>query len=161
MRSRFVLDGPKYSKHKGAFKKMLAEHRLAWRGNMTEFVWVGAKERVRAEFERDEVRDVTVRATLTWEGKAKTPFLQELKTWAFSLGGKAMEEKPAKPSASAAKERNERAERELAFWDRLNKPDAEALRAAGRPEAWIERDVRTWKKARDAKRKEILQSLGQ
>ena len=51
MRFRFVLDGPKYSRHKAAFKQMLSEHRLAWRGNMTEFVWIGPKERVRAEFE--------------------------------------------------------------------------------------------------------------
>jgi len=89
MRVRFVVDGPRYSKHKAAFKRMLADHRLAWRGNMTEFVWVGPKERVRAEYERDETRDVTVRATLTWEGKAKTPLLNELKTWVFSVGGKA------------------------------------------------------------------------
>ena len=153
MRFRFALDGPNYSRHKAAFKKMLREHRLSWRGNMTEFVWVGPKERVRAEYERDETRDVTVRATLTWEGKAKTPLLNELKTWVFSVGGKAEEQKASKESASAAKER---VERELAFWDRLHKPDAEALRAQGRPPDWIEKDLKEWKKARDAKRKEML-----
>ena len=158
MRFRFVLDGPKYSKHKAQFKKLLAEHRLAWRGNMTEFVWVGPKDRVRAEFERDEARDATVSATLVWDGKAKTPFLNELKTWAFALGGKSAEEKATKASTSAAKER---IERELEFWDRLNKPDVEALRSAGRPDEWIERDVKEWRKARDAKRKELARSLGQ
>jgi len=152
MRFRFVLDGPKYSKHKGQFKKMLAEHRLSWKGNMTEFVWASAKERVRAEFERDEARDVTVSATLVWEGKAKTPFLNELKTWTFSIGGKTAEEKLTKASSSAAKER---IERELEFWDRLNKPDADALRSAGRPEEWIDRDLKEWKKARDARRREL------
>ncbi len=152
MRFRFVVDGPKYSKSKAAFKRMLADHRLAWRGNMTEFLWVGPKERVRAEYERDEARDVTIRATLTWEGKAKTPLLNELKTWVFSLGGRAEEAKPAAEPASAAKER---VERELAFWDAVHKPDAEALRAEGRPEEWIEKDLKEWKRARAAKRKEL------
>jgi len=95
---------------------------------------------------------VTVLATLTWEGKAKTPLLNELKTWVFSVGGKAEEQKAPKEDKSAAKAR---VERELAFWDRLHKPDVEALRAEGRPEDWIERDVREWKKAREARRKEL------
>ncbi|MBI4416718.1 MAG: hypothetical protein HY557_07025 [Euryarchaeota archaeon] len=156
MRFRFVLDGPKYSKHKGAFKEMLAEHRLRWRGNMTEFVWASGKERVRAEFERDEARNITIKATIIWEGRAKTPFLNELKTWAFSLGGQAEESKPLKESSDALKAR---VERELEFWDSLNKPDVEALRAQGRPEEWIERDLKAWRKARDAKRKERMSSL--
>jgi hypothetical protein len=158
MRFRFVLDGPKYSKHKAQFKKLLAEHRLSWKGNLTEFVWASAKERVRAEFERDEARDVTVRATLVWEGRAKTPFLNELKTWVFSLGGRSGEEKGTRASSSAGKER---IERELEFWDRLHKPDVNALRAAGRLDEWIERDVKEWKKAREAKRKELVREFGQ
>jgi len=154
MRFRFVLDGAKYSKHKAQYKKILADHRLSWKGNMAEFVWASGKERVRAEFERDEAKDVTVRATLTWEGKAKTPLLNELKTWVFSLGGKAAEERAPKPKGSA----KERVERELEFWDRVHRPDADALRAAGRPEDWIDRDLEAWKKARAAKRKELFQS---
>ena len=160
MRFRFALDGPNYSRHKAAFKKMLREHRLSWRGNMTEFVWVGSKERVRAEFERDEAKDVTTRATLTWEGTAKTPLLNEMKAWAFSLRGKAEEVKAPKPTGSAAKERTERLERDLEFWDRLHRPDVDALHIAGRPAEWIERDVREWKKAREARRRELLQSVG-
>ena len=152
MRFRFVVDGPKYTKHKAAFKKMLKEHRLSWRGNMTDFVWAGPRERVIAEYERDEVRDVTVRATLIWEGKAKTPLLNELKTWVFSVGGKAEEQKASKEDKSAAKAR---VDQELEFWDRLHKPDLDALRSEGRPEDWIERDVREWKKAREAKRREL------
>lgn len=161
MRFRFVLDGPKYSKHKAAFKKLLAEHRLAWRGGREDFVWASGRERVVGTFERDPVRDVTLKATLTWEGKAKTPFLNALKTWAFSLGAKAEEEKAVRPRGTAAKERNARVEEDLAFWDRVNKPDAEALRAAGRPEEWIDRDVEEWKRARQAKKREIQQALGQ
>lgn len=155
MRHRFVLDGPKYSKHKAQFKKILADHRLAWKGNMAEFVWASGRERVRAEFERDEASDTTVRATLIWEGKAKTPLLNELKTWAFSLGGKAAEDRtPTKPSEGV----KARVERELEFWDRVHRPDVDALRAAGRPEDWIARDLEAWKKARAAKRKDLLQA---
>lgn len=154
MRFRFVVDGPKYTKHKAALKKMLADHRLAWRGNMTEFVWASGKERVRADYERDPVQDVTIRATLTWEGKAKTPFLNELKAWVFGAGGKAEEERTTKEEKSAAKDR---VERELAFWDRLHKPDADALRAQGRPPEWIDKDVKEWKRAREAKRRELTQ----
>jgi hypothetical protein len=153
MRFRFVVDGPKYSKHKEQFKAILREHRLAWKGNMTTYVWASGKERVLGEFERDPARDVTVRATLIWEGRAKTPFLNQLKTWVFSLGGQSSEEKRPKESATAAKER---VERELEVWDVLHKPGEEALRAEGRPQAWIERDLRAWKKARDARRKELL-----
>jgi len=160
MRFRFVLDGPKYSRHKAALKEMLREHRLAWRGNMTEFVWIGPRDRVRAEFDRDAAKDVTVRATITWDGKAKTPLLNELKTWAFSLRGTTEEVRAPKPSASAAKERSDRLERELDLWDRLHRPDVEALRTAGRPAEWIERDLREWKKAREAKRRELVRTLG-
>lgn len=155
MRFRFVLDGPTYSRRKAQFKRILADHRLAWRGNMAEFVWASGKERVRAEFERDEARDVTVRATLVWEGKAKTPLLNELKTWVFAAGGRAAEEKPPKAPSESVKER---VERDLAFWDRVHKPDADALRAAGRPQDWIERDLAEWKKARAAKKRELLQA---
>jgi len=153
MRWRFVLVGTRYSKDKAQFKKLLQEHRLIWRGNMTTFLWQGAKERVRAEYERDPKKDVTLTATILWEGRAKTPFLNELKTWTFSLGGQAMEEKATKQDAMAAKER---AERELEMWDAAHKPDVRALRAQGRPEDWIERDVKAWKQARDAKRTELL-----
>jgi len=153
MRWRFVLDGTQYSKHKAEFKKLLQEHLLTWRGNMTTFLWQGAKERVRAEYERDPKNDVTLTATILWEGRAKTPFLNELKTWTFALGGQAMEEKVTKQDAIAAKER---AERELEVWDAAHKPDVRALRAQGRPEDWIERDVKAWKQARDAKRTELL-----
>lgn len=153
MRWRFLLDGAKYTGAKAQFKKMLRDHRLTWRGNMTTFLWQSGKERVRAEYERDPKRDVTLAATIVWEGRAKTPFLNELKTWVFSLGGQGTEEKVTKELAAAAKER---VERELELWDSLHKPDAQALRAQGRPEDWIERDVKAWKKARDAKRSDLL-----
>jgi len=155
MRWRFVLDGPRYSRHKAQFKKLLLEHRLTWRGNMATFLWQSGKERVRAEYERDPKGDVTLAATIVWEGRAKTPFLNELKTWVFSLGGEAAEEKVTKEDATAAKER---AERELALWDAVHAPDVLALRAQGRPAEWIERDVRAWKKARETKRRELLKA---
>src|SRR3989304_711517 len=158
MRFRFVLAGPKYSRHKAALKEMLREHRLAWRGNMTEFVWIGPRDRVRAEFDRDAAKDVTVRATITWDGKAKTPLLNELKTWAFSLRGTTEEVRAPKPSASAAKERNDRLEKELDLWDRLHRPDGEALRTAGRPAECIELGLRGRKKARGAKKSGIVRA---
>ena len=150
MRSRFVVDGPTYSQHKAAFKVLLKEHRLTWKGTMADYVWSSARDRVHGDFERDPVKDVTIRATLVWEGKAKTPFLNALKTWVFSVGGK--EEKAPKEAPSAA---GARVERELAFWDRVHKPDVAALRGQGRPEEWIEKDLKDWKKARDARRREL------
>ncbi len=153
VRVRFVLDGAKYSKHKAQFKAILKDHRLAWKGGLDTFVWSSAKERVVGDFERDPARDVTIRATLAWEGKAKTPFLNELKAWVFSLGGTMEAARSPPPSAAKA-----RVEEELAFWDRLHKPDVDALRAAGRPEEWIAKDLREWKRARDAHRKELLRS---
>jgi len=71
------------------------------------------------------------------------------------IDGQAMEEKVTKQDAIAAKER---AERELEVWDAAHKPDVRALRAQGRPEDWIERDVKAWKQARDAKRTELLRA---
>jgi len=71
------------------------------------------------------------------------------------IGGQAVEEKATTQDAIAAKER---AERELAVWDAAHKPDVRALRAQGRPEDWIERDVKAWKQARDAKRTELLRA---
>ena len=153
MRFRFVVDGPKYTKHKAAFKTILKDHRLLWKGGMETFVWASAKERVVGDFERDAARDVTIRATLTWDGKAKTPFLNELKAWVFSLGGKAEEPKAAKEEKSSARAR---VERELEFWDRIHRPDVEALRAEGRPEEWIDKDLKAYKSARDAKRRDLL-----
>ena len=153
MRFRFVLDGPKYSEHKGALKKLLREHGLAWKGGMTRGAWVSGKERLLAEFERDAERDVTLKATLTWEGRAKTPFLNAVKAWVFSLGGSS-EGPPSGKEAKAAEE--ERLARELELWDRTHKPDAAALEAQGRPRAWIERDLKAWKKEREAKRHELL-----
>lgn len=153
MRFRFVVDGPKYSKHKAAFKRMLRDHRLSWRGTMGEFEWSSGRERVRAEYERDAVRDVTVRATLVWEGKAKTAFLNELKAWVFSLGGDTAEQTVRK---GVPRDASERVEKDLEIWDRLHKPDVEALRAQGRPEDWIERDLRAWRTEREAKRKDLV-----
>ena len=152
MRFRFVLDGPRYTAHKGQFKKLLKEHRLSWKGNMTTFLWQGSKERVQAEYQRDPSKDVTIQATIIWEGRAKTRFLNELKTWAFSLDGEIAEERITKEDIAAARRR---AERELELWDAVNEPDVPALRAQGRPEAWIERDVRAWKKARESKRADL------
>lgn len=153
MRFRFVIDGTKYSTHKAQFKKLLREYRLAWKGNMTTFLWQSGRERVQAEFDRDPAKDVTVAATIVWEGTAKTPFLNELKSWAFSLGGQATQEKATKQEIA---DRVRGAERALALWDAVHKPDIRALRAQGRPEAWIERDIRAWKEAREAKRAELV-----
>ena len=46
------------------------------------------------------------------------------------------------------------------FWDSINKPDVEHLRASSRPEEWIKRDLENWKKGRREKKKELMKKYG-
>jgi len=152
MRYRFVLKGEAYSRNKGDFKKLLKKHRLSFTGSFGNFVWSNDRESVRAEFERDEEKDITTAATLVWEGRKKTDFMEELKAWVWEVGGSTDKEDAAPPKASdvAAK-----VAEELEFWDSINRPDVPHLKATGRPEEWIKRDVEAWRKMRREKKKEL------
>lgn len=151
MRFRFVLDGAAYSKNKDGFKAVLRRHDLAFKGSRDRFVWSSRAESVTAVFERDEARDVTLKAELVWQSRRKTPLLNELKEWVWSVGGHGGEEEESAPDAKAS----DAVDSELAIWDAVHRPDAERLRAAGRPQAWIDRDVKAWKRKRAEKKREL------
>jgi hypothetical protein len=153
VKQEFSFDGSVYSDNKDSFKKILRKHGLKWKGSLGDFVWIGEKDKVVAEFERDQERDVTLSATLIWSGEKKTDFAKELESWAKEVGAE-------KGKASKKKVPDRNVKKELEFWDSLNKPDEERLRAEGRPQSWIEKDIREWKRKRRQKRKELLERYG-
>jgi len=156
VRYRFRLDGVVYSKHKEAFKRLLAKHGLRWKGDRETFVWASTKERLLATYQRDAAKDVTIAAELVWESRKKTEFLEDLKEWVWSVGGEGGADDSGPPATTA----KALVDRELAVWDAVHKPDAERLRAEGRPEAWIQRDLKEWKRKRDERRRELMGELG-
>ena len=89
MRFRFELDGEAYSKHKDAFKRVLAKHGLRWQGSLEHPLWASRAERVSAVFDRDEAHDVLRSATLVWQGPKKSELLEELRRSAWEDGGSA------------------------------------------------------------------------
>ncbi len=151
MRFRFELSGEAYSKHKEAFKRVLAKHGLRWQGNLEHPLWGSRTERVSAAFDRDEAHDVLRSATLVWQGTTKSQLLEDLKAWTWEVGGKATEE-----TGPAADEVSEEVERALRFWDMVYKPNVDWLRAQGRPKAWIEQDVKRWKQQRQTHQRELM-----
>jgi len=155
MRFRFDLEGDAYSKHKEAFKRLLAKHGLRWQGTLERPIWASRGERVIGVFERDETRDVTRHATLVWEGRAKSRLLEDLKAWAWEIGGKVEEE--TGPAADQVKDDVEDA---LRFWDLVYKPNVDWLRVQGRPAAWIEEDLKRWKRRRQERRRELMGQIG-
>ncbi len=154
MRYRFLLDGQLYSKNKSSFKELLKKHKLAFKGSFGNFLWQNENEKVRAEFQRDEEKDVTLSATLVWEGRKKTEFMEELKAWVWELGGKGDKDETPQPKAS---EVDSRVDKELEFWDRINKPDVDRLKATGRPEQWIKKDVEDYRRRRRERKKELME----
>jgi hypothetical protein len=150
MRFRFDLSGDAYSKEKEAFKRILAKHGLRWQGTLERPLWAGRTERVTAEFERDTTRDRLVRAVLVWAGTNKSALLEELKSWAWEVGGKVEEEK-----SPGADEVTQEVETALRFWDVVYKPNEGWLEAQGRPKAWIEQDMQRWKQTRRARQREL------
>lgn len=153
MKQEFSFDGVVYSDNKASFKKILRKHGLKWKGSMGDFVWIGDKDKVIAEFERDRERDITISATLIWSGKKKSDFLKEFEIWAKEAGGK-------KGKADKRKVPEKKVQKELEFWDSLNKPDKGRLRAEGRPESWIEKDMKEWRKKKRQKKKELVDRYG-
>lgn len=154
MKREFSFEGSVYSNNKASFKKILKKHGFVWKGKLGDFIWLGKNEKVIAEFERDPERDITLSATLVWSGKKKSDFLKELEKWVEDVGGKKTQGKAKKSSP------DKRIQEELEFWDKLNKPDEERLRVEGRPEDWIERDVKEWRKRRNRKKKELIERYG-
>jgi hypothetical protein len=151
MRFRFDLPGEAYSKHKDAFKRILAKHGLRWQGNLEHPLWSSRTERVSAVFDRDEAHDVLRAATLAWQGSKKSPLLEDLKSWAWEVGGQVEEE-----SGPAAEDVNEDVEQALRFWDIVYKPNVDWLASQGRPRAWIDEDLKRWKRQRQTRQRELM-----
>jgi hypothetical protein len=154
VKQEFSFDGAVYSENKAGFKKLLRIHGLKWRGSMGDFIWIGENDKIVADFERDAERDVTISATLTWSGKRKTDFLKELEKWAKDVGGKRAD------ASGKAKSSGPKIKKELEFWDELHKPDKQRLRDEGRPESWIEKDIKKWRKKKRQKKKELVDKYG-
>ena len=151
MRFRFELSGETYSQHKDAFKRVLAKHGLRWQGDLEHPLWSSKAERVSAVFDRDEAHDVLRSAVLTWQGAKKSALLEDLKAWTWEVGGRAAEE-----SGPAADDVNEDVELALRFWDVVYKPNVDWLAAQGRPKAWIDEDLKRWKRQRQSRQRELM-----
>lgn len=151
MRFRLDLEGDAYSKHKEGFKRLLAKHGLRWKGTLDRPLWTSATERISAIFDRDEAKDVLRKASLVWEGRKKSALLEDLKAWAWQVGGTVEEEK-----GPAAEEVVDDVEQALELWDLVHKPNVERLRAEGRPKAWIDEDMKRWKRLRQERRRELM-----
>ncbi len=151
MRFRFELDGEAYSKHKDAFKRILAKRGLRWQGTLEHPLWAGRSERVSAVFERDEAHDALRSAALLWQGEKKSDLLEELKRWTWEVGGRSKEE-----VGPAADDVTPEVEQALAFWDLVYKPNVDWLASQGRPRTWIEEDLKRWKHQRQTRRRELM-----
>lgn len=151
MRFRIDLEGDAYSRRKDAFKRLLAKHGLRWKGTLERPIWASASERVTGVFDRDEARDVLRKATLVWEGRKKSALLEDLRAWAWQLGGTLIEE-----SAPTPEDVVDDVEQALRFWDIVYKPNVDRLQGQGRPKSWIEQDVRRWRRMRQERRRELM-----
>ena len=151
MRFRFDMPGETYSKNKESFKRILARHGLRWRGSLDRPFWASGSERVTAVFDRDQEKDILRGATLLWESAKKSTLLEDLKAWAWEVGAKAVEHR-----SPSAEEVTDEVEQALRYWDIVWKPNVDLLRAQGRPNAWIEADVKRWKRQRQERRRELM-----
>lgn len=149
MKKEFELEGSTYSNNKDDFKRILRKHGLRWKGSLGNFEWIGKGDKVTAYFDRDEERRVTLKARLVWEGEGKSDFLSELADWVKSLKG------PPARRGGPAKDAKRKVQRELEFWDKLHEPPVEGMKAEGRPDSWISKDVEEWKAKRKEKEKEL------
>lgn len=151
MRFRFELDGEVYSKHKDVFKRILAKHGLRWQGSLEHPLWGSRTERVSAVFDRDAEHDILRHATLVWQAQKKSDLLEDLKGWAWEVGGRVEEE-----TGAAADDVTEDVEEALRFWDIVYKPNADWLASQGRPKGWIEEDMKRWKRQRQSRQRELM-----
>jgi hypothetical protein len=139
---RIVIPGKDYSRHKNEFKEILTSHNLRWQGSFKDPWWGSSIERVRAVYDRDEERNMTISATLTWEGPEVTTCLEALRKWAERLGFQAGAIKPSE---------DERYKYELYFFEMIYKPRPEYLARRGRPSSWIEKDMDRWEEVWEQK----------
>jgi hypothetical protein len=142
MLARFKLDGRVYSKNKEAFKTLLKKHGIYWKGTFVEPWWGSDSEKVTALFERDQVRDITIAAVLTWEGETESPFLKEFKTWCYGLKAQELSVKASDMKRSVD---------DIMFYDMVYKPQAAYLESSGRPKSWIEKDMQRFETERTKK----------
>lgn len=149
MKKEFEIEGSTYSSNKDDFKRILRKHGLRWKGSLGNFTWIGKGDKITAYFDRDEERGVTLKARLVWEGKGKSDLLSELADWVKSLKG------PPVRRGGPAKDAKQKVQRELEFWDKLHEPPVEGMKAEGRPDSWISKDVEEWKAKRKEKEKEL------
>jgi len=149
MKKEFEIEGSTYSSNKDDFKRILRKHGLRWKGSLGNFTWIGKGDKITAYFDRDEERGVTLKARLVWEGKGKSDFLSELADWVKSLKG------PPARRGGPAKDAKQKVQRELEFWDKIHEPPVEGMKAEGRPDSWISKDVEEWKAKRKEKEKEL------
>lgn len=150
MKIQFKLNGKDYSKNKKEFKKILKKHGLKWKGSISKPYWKNDKEKVEAEFIRDDEKDITISATLIWEGLEKTEFLSDLKEWCLKFDCEIME---------IVNNKNLEIEKKLKFWDIFHKPCLEYLQLTKRPKKWIELDIEKWKRERAKKQKELIDNI--
>ena len=142
MLARFKLDGRVYSKNKEAFKTLLKKHGIYWKGTMQQPWWGSNSEKVTADFERDQVREITLTATLTWEGETESAFLKEFKAWSFGLKAEEISVKVTEMRGSMD---------DIMFYDMIYKPQASYLESNGRPKSWIEKDLQHFETERTKK----------
>ena len=129
---RFKMDGRSYSRNKDAFKQLLKKFGIYWKGSMQDPWWGSATEKVAAQYERDDARDITISATLTWEGESETPFLKEFRQWCHGLKAEEITMKMGQVKGASD---------EIMFYDMVYQPQETFLEATGRPKAWIEKDM--------------------
>ena len=141
MQVYFTMDGATYNAHKDGFKAIIKRHGYAWKGNRTSTWWASPTEKLTATYERDQADEVTLGATLCWEGTTESMCLTQLRAWAAESG--AAEGGAARHEATLAVSQS----REQRIWELVWKPHADSLRAQGRPRAWIEKDRAAYEQA--------------
>lgn len=90
LREIAILQGHLYSDNKEKIKKLFKQFGLAFNQGALNaahlYIWQGEAEQVEGKFTKDS-DGLTIHSTLTWTGKERTPFLDELKKLTEELGG--------------------------------------------------------------------------
>lgn len=153
----YTIRGIDYSQNKTDFKKLLAKHGLKWKGHMHHAIWGSNRETITGVFIRDEDRNITLTATLTWEGEEDTEFLTEFKKWVTALIPKTDH---SEILGIKQDDINRRIQQELELWDITHKPDIKHLKTSGRPVEWIKNDIENWKRERGKIEQRLLSIYG-
>jgi hypothetical protein len=136
------MDGRAYSKNKEAFKQLLKKYGIYWKGTFQDPWWGSATEKVRAEYERDQERNITISATLIWEGEGESPFLKEFKAWCLDLKAEDTSKKVSQTRGTMD---------EILLFDMVYKPQEAYLETTGRPRSWIDKDLERFEAERNKK----------